>query len=87
MINRMLTILEREMDNSGRIYLYREEDKWVVYDRSALYLSQMIQGLLIFKHVVEGVFWLPKAEVDMQAVPEERVLSRTARECILEYAF
>lgn len=83
----MLTILEREMDNSGKIYLYREQDKWVVYDRSAFYLSRMIQGLLIFKHVVEGVFWLPKAEVDILTLPEARVLSRTARECILEYAF
>lgn len=84
-MNLMAKILEREGTNSGLIYIYRENGKWVVYDRSALYLSKMIKNLLIACHVVDGAFWMPKAEVDMKVVPREHILSTSSTECVLKY--
>lgn len=84
MISLMLKILERESDNEGRIFLYLEEGKWVGYDRSALYLCRLVKDLPIVSHVVEGIFWLLKTELDVKLLPQEYVLCRSSKECILD---
>lgn len=81
----MAKILEREGNNSGLIYIYHENGKWVVYDRSALYLNKMFKNLLIACHVVEGAFWMPRAEVDMTMVPQDHILSTSKTECVMRY--
>lgn len=84
MIIRMLKILERESDNESRIYLYREKEKWVGYGRSALYLCHLIKDLPVASYVVEGIFWLLKAEMDVKLLPQEYVLCRSSEECVLD---
>lgn len=84
-MNLMAKILEREGSNSGLIYIYYENGKWVVYDRSALYLSKMIKNLLIACHVVDGAFWMPRAEVNMSDLPKEHILSSSKTEYVLRY--
>ena len=39
----VVKVLERELENSGLIYVYQEggEGKWYVYERSAYFLSRM----------------------------------------------
>ena len=40
----VVKVLERELENSGLIYVYQEggEGKWYVYERSAYFLSRMM---------------------------------------------
>ena len=48
----VVKVLERELENSGLIYVYQEggEGKWYVYERSAYFLSRMIlYGLFVRK--------------------------------------
>ena len=42
----VVKVLERELENSGLIYVYQEggEGKWYVYERSAYFLSRMMEG-------------------------------------------
>ena len=43
----VVKVLERELDNSGLIYIYQEGDegKWYVYERSAYFLSRIMTGI------------------------------------------
>lgn len=80
----MAKILERESSNSEFVYIYKEYGKWVVYDRSALRLNKQLKNLMIVCHVINGAFWLPKAEVDMNRISEDCIFYRTDMECILK---
>lgn len=82
-IDLMAKILEREGSNSGLIYIYNEDGRWMVYDRSALQLNKLLKNLMIACHVVNGAFWLPKAEVDMNKIPAEYILSSSETECVV----
>lgn len=83
----VVTILERELNNTGLIYIYREGDgKWYAYEQSAFYLDQMMPVLSIDRYVMENTLWLARAEVDVDQIPREYVISYSKTECILHYA-
>ena len=82
----VVTILERELDNTGLIYIYRENDgRWYAYEQSAFYLSQMMQGVSIGRFVMDNTLWLARAEVDIKQVPTEFVISYSSKEYVLRY--
>lgn len=82
----VVTILERELDNTGLIYIYLESDgKWYAYEQSAFYLSQMMQGLSLGRYVMDKTLWLARAEVDIQQIPYEFVISYSKNEYVLRY--
>jgi hypothetical protein len=82
----VVTILERELSNSGLIYIYREQDgKWYAYEQSAFYLSQMVPGLSIGRYVMENTLWLAKAEVDVSRISHEYIISYSKTEYVLHY--
>lgn len=82
----MVTILERELSNTHLIYIYRENDgKWYAYEQSAFYLNQMIKGLSLKRCVIDDALWLAKAEVDIELVPHECIISYSDKEYVLHY--
>ena len=82
----VVTMLERELSNDGLIYIYREEDgKWYAYERSAFYLSRMIPELSLGRYVMEDALWLARAEVDVNRIPQEKVISHSQSEYVLHY--
>lgn len=83
----VVTILERELNNTGLIYIYREGDgRWYAYEQSAFYLNQMMPVLSIDRYVMENTLWLARAEVDVDRIPREYVISYSKTECVLHYA-
>ena len=82
----MVTILEREMNNTGLIYIYQEGDgKWYAYEQSAFHLSQIIKGLNLGRYVMDNTLWLAKAEVDISLIPPENIISYSKTEYVLHY--
>lgn len=84
----MVKILERELDNIGLIYIYKEEtgNKWYAYEQSAFFLNQMIKdNLSLERYVMEGTLWLARAEVDIHNLPYEYVISYNNKEFVLRY--
>lgn len=82
----IVTILERELNNTGLIYIYQEGDgKWYTYEQSAFYLSQMIPGLSLGRHVIDDALWLAKAEVDVNQIPRENIICYSKTEYVLHY--
>lgn len=82
----VVTILERELNNTGLIYIYQEDDgKWYAYEQSAFYLNQMMPGLTLGRYVMENTLWLAKAEVDINRIPTEFVISYSHKEYVLHY--
>ena len=81
------TLLERELNNTGLIYIYKDEadGKWYVYERSAFYLGQLLDDLPMERYVVEGALWFVRGKVDMERIPPEAVISRSNKECVLTY--
>ena len=61
----VVKVLERELENSGLIYVYQEggEGKWYVYERSAYFLSRMMEGVVLERYVMDNTLWLVRAEV------------------------
>lgn len=82
----VVTILERELSNTGLIYIYREGDgKWYAYEQSAFYLSQMLSGLSLGRYVMDNTLWLARVEVDVNRIPRENVISYSSKEYVLRY--
>ncbi len=82
----VVTILERELNNTGLIYIYREGDgKWYAYEQSAFYLSQMLLGLVTERYVMDNALWLARAEVDIDRIPRENIISYSKTEYVLHY--
>ena len=82
----VVTILERELSNSGLIYIYWEQDgKWYAYERSAFYLSQMMPGVSLGRFVMDNTLWVAKAEVDVSQLPHENIISYSKTEYVLHY--
>ncbi len=54
----VVKVLERELENSGLIYVYQEggEGKWYVYERSAYFLSRMMKELYWKRYVMDNTF-------------------------------
>ena len=77
----VVKVLERELENSGLIYVYQEggEGKWYVYERSAYFLSRMMEGVVLERYVMDNTLWLVRAEVDT-------ILSYSNKEYVLKYA-
>ena len=74
---RNISQLERELENSGLIYVYQEggEGKWYVYERSAYFLSRMMEGVVLERYVMDNTLWLVRAEVDVDCIPHDTILS------------
>lgn len=82
----VVTILERELNNTGLIYIYQEGDgKWYAYEQSAFYLSQMMSGLSLGRYIMDGTLWLARAEVDVNLLPWENIVSYSKTEYVLHY--
>lgn len=82
----VVKILERELENTGLIYIYREGDgKWYVYERSAYYLSRMIEGIALERYVMDNALWLARTEVDIERIPQDAVISYSKNEYVLRY--
>ena len=56
----VVKVLERELENSGLIYVYQEggEGKWYVYERSAYFLSRMMEGVVLERYVMDILYGL-----------------------------
>lgn len=87
--NRMtdiIKILQREQEESNRIYLYEENGCWYAYERSAFYLSQMLKGIALERFIVQkDTIWLVRAQIDFNHLPHEQLTSCSDEECILSY--
>lgn len=82
----VVTILERELNNTGLIYIYREGDgKWYAYEQSAFHLSRMMPGLTVGRYVMDNALWLARAEVDINRLPAEFIISYSRKEYVLHY--
>ena len=66
----VVKVLERELENSGLIYVYQEggEGKWYVYERSAYFLSRMMEGVVLERYVMDNTLWLVRAELLLKYV-------------------
>lgn len=84
----VVKVLERELENSGLIYVYQEggEGKWCVYERSAYFLSRMMEGVVLERYVMDNTLWLVRAEVDVDCIPHDTILSYSNKEYVLKYA-
>ena len=73
----VVKVLERALENSGLIYVYQEggEGKWYVYERSAYFLSRMMEGVVLERYVMDNTLWLVRAEVDVDCIPHDTILS------------
>lgn len=83
----VVKVLERELENSGLIYVYQEggEGKWYVYERSAYFLSRMMEGVVLERYVMDNTLWLVRAEVDVDCIPHDTILSYSNKEYVLKY--
>ncbi len=82
----VVTILERELNNSGLIFIYQEEDgKWYAYEQSAFYLNQMMPGLSLGRYIMDDTLWLAKTEVDINQLPWENIISYSKTEYVLYF--
>ena len=81
----VVKVLERELENSGLIYVYQEggEGKWYVYERSAYFLSRMMEGVVLERYVMDNTLWLVRAEVDVDCIPHDTILSYSNKEFVL----
>ena len=84
----VVKVLERELENlrfdiclSGR-----REGKWYVYERSAYFLSRMMEGVVLERYVMDNTLWLVRAEVDVDCIPHDTILSYSNKEYVLKYA-
>ena len=83
-----MTILERELSNSDLIYIYWEQDgKWYAYEQSAFYLSRMMLELSLDRYVMENALWLARAEIDVNRISWDKVISHSQSEYVLHYRF
>ena len=84
----VVKVLERELENSGLIYVYQEggEGKWYVYERSAYFLSRMMEGVVLERYVMDNTLWLVRAEVDVDCIPHDTILSYSSKEYVLKYS-
>ena len=84
--NEIIMMLERELSNDGLIYIYRESDgKWYAYEQSAFYLSRMMLELSLDRYVMENALWLARAEIDVNRIPWDKVISHSQSEYVLHY--
>lgn len=78
--NRMtdiIKILQREQEESNRIYLYEENGCWYAYERSAFYLSQMLKGIALERFIVQkDTIWLVRAQISSSARATDKLLGR-----------
>ena len=83
----VVKVLERELDNSGLIYIYQEGDegKWYVYERSAYFLSRIMTGISLERYVMDNTLWLARAIVDIDRIPQDSVISYSHKEYVLRY--
>lgn len=79
----IIMMLERELSNDGLIYIYRESDgKWYAYEQSAFYLSRMMLELSLDRYVMENALWLARAEIDVNRIPWDKVISHSQSEYV-----
>lgn len=81
----MVTIMEREAQNTGLVYIYREEGNWYAYEQSAFFLCQMMDNLATFGKLINNVVWLTCAEVKIESIPLEHLVSYCDDEYVLYY--
>lgn len=84
----MLKILERELANTGLIYVYRNDEsgKWYTYEQSAFLLNKMVgEGLCMERFVLENTLWFARAEVKVEQLPGEAVISVSRDEYVLHF--
>lgn len=84
----MIQILERELENTGLVFIYQEAttNKWYAYEQSAFFLNQMIKdNLVLERFVMEEALWLARVEVDIKHLPTEYIVSYSKNEYVLRY--
>lgn len=82
----MMKIMERELDNTGLIYIYRESGRWYAYEQSAFFVCQMLRGQVdLGKVIMNNTLWLTRAEVEIELVPHEYLVSYCADEYVFYY--
>lgn len=85
---KIMNILEREADNSGVIYIYRdgEDGHWYAYEQSAFLLSRLMdRHCPLERFVIEDTLWLARMEVNPRLLPSESFVSVSADECVMHY--
>lgn len=83
----IIKILNREQEDTNVIHLYEEDGEWYAYERSAFYLSQMINGKMVLeRHLVgKDALWLVRGKVDFDHLPHEYLISCADTECTIHY--
>lgn len=52
--------------------------KWYAYEQSAFYLSRMMLELSLDRYVMENALWLARAEIDVNRISWDKVISHSA---------
>lgn len=61
--------------------------KWYAYEQSAFYLSRMMLELSLDRYVMENALWLARAEIDVNRISWDKVISHSQSEYVLHYRF
>ena len=61
--------------------------KWYAYEQSAFYLSRMMLELSLDRYVTENALWLARAEIDVNRISWDKVISHSQSEYVLHYRF
>ena len=81
------SIWKESWKNSGlNVYQEGGEGKWYVYERSAYFLSRMMEGVVLERYVMDNTLWLVRAEVDVDCIPHDTILSYSNKEYVPKYA-
>ncbi len=65
-MERMMKVLQQEVDNTNRMILYQEGDSWYAYEHSAYFLASKLSSVIVKKEILaEGYdVILVKAKVE-----------------------
>ena len=55
------------------------------YEQSAFYLSRMMLELSLDRYVMENALWLARAEIDVNRISWDKVISHSQSEYVLHY--
>ena len=50
------------------------------------FLSRMMEGVVLERYVMDNTLWLVRAEVDVDCIPHDTILSYSNKEYVLKYA-
>lgn len=65
-MERMMNVLQHEVDNTNQLILYQEGNTWCAYEHSAYFLASKISSVIIKKEVIGDGYdvILVKAQVE-----------------------